>query len=180
MTKESGTRLLKGLTTGIIFGFLLHRGGVTQYNVIVGQLLLEDFTVLKVMLTAVAVGMPGIYFLYDRNLAELSPKNLPLRRVIPGGLIFGAGFALLGYCPGTLAGAVGQGSLDALIIGLPGIIIGSGLYAVADEKMGDLLDAEAFSRPTIPLYLHRNHWRIIVPAVVVIIIILVLIELILI
>ena len=46
-----------------------------------------------------------------------------------GGLIFGAGFALLGYCPGTVAGAVGTGALDALIGGMVGMLIGAGIFA---------------------------------------------------
>jgi len=64
---ESKTRLIKGLATGIVFGFLLQRGGVTDYNVLVGQLLLEDFTVAKIILTAVVVGMLGVHFLSDRG-----------------------------------------------------------------------------------------------------------------
>ncbi len=74
---ESKSRLMKGLGTGIIFGFLLHRGGVTDYNVLVGQLVLEDFTVAKIILTAIVVGMIGVYFLNDRGIVELKPKSGP-------------------------------------------------------------------------------------------------------
>ena len=101
---ENKLRLFKGLGTGIIFGFLLHRGGVTEYNVLVGQLLLKDFTVAKIILTAIVVGMVGVHFLSDRELIELKPKSGSLRRTISGSLIFGVGFALLGYCPGTKIG----------------------------------------------------------------------------
>ncbi|WP_348303828.1 DUF6691 family protein [Methanothrix sp.] len=45
-----------------------------------------------------------------------------------GGLIFGAGFAILGYCPGTAAAAFGSGAIDALV-GMVGIIIGAGMFA---------------------------------------------------
>ena len=51
------------------------------------------------------------------------------------GLIFGFGFALLGYCPGTLAGAIGNGYLDAATAGLLGIVVGSGLLAVVYPKL---------------------------------------------
>lgn len=161
MTTEKKSRLIKGLITGIIFGFLLQRGGVTRYNVIVGQLMLQDFTVVKIMLTAVITGMIGIYFLLDRGLVELSPKNHSLRQVIPGGLIFGVGFALLGYCPGTIAGAAGQGSLDALIPGFIGIIFGSGLYARFHENFAEILEKGSFERPTLPERWNINHWKII-------------------
>jgi len=160
---ESKLRLSKGLGTGIIFGFLLQRGGVTDYNVLVGQLLLEDFTVAKIILTAIVVGMIGIHFLSDRGLVELKPKSGSLRRTIPGGLIFGAGFALLGYCPGTIAGAIGQGSLDALIPGLLGIFSGSFLFAAFYEKYSEAIEKNKFRVKTLPEFLKINHWKIIIP-----------------
>jgi len=177
MTAEKKSRLIKGLLTGIIFGFLLQRGGVTRYNVIVGQLMLQDFTVVKIMLTAVITGMIGIYFLLDRGLVELSPKNHSLRQVIPGGLIFGVGFALLGYCPGTIAGAAGQGSLDALIPGFIGIILGSGIYARFHESFADILEKGAFERPTLPQRWNINHWKIIFPLAGLLLAMLLLLEL---
>jgi len=118
-----------GLLTGLIFGFLLQKGGITNYNVLVNQLLLKDFTVFKVILTAILTGMIGIFFLKSKNLVEFNLKPGSVVSLITGGLIFGLGFGLLGYCPGTLVGAVGEGSLDALIAGVPGIIIGAGLFA---------------------------------------------------
>lgn len=166
---ESKLRLFKGLSTGIVFGFLLQRGGVTDYNVLVGQLLLEDFTVAKIILTAIVVGMIGIYFLKDRNIIELKPKSGSLRRTISGGLIFGAGFALLGYCPGTIAGAIGQGSIDALIPGLLGIVTGSFLFAAFYEKFSDFIDKNKFKVNTFPELFKINHWKIIIPLSVLIV-----------
>lgn len=118
-----------GLLTGIFFGFLLNKGGVTDYNVLVGQLLLEDYTVFKVILTAILTGMIGIYFLKSRSKVDFDLKEGSIGSLITGGLIFGIGFGLLGYCPGTIIGAVGQGSIDALIGGVPGIILGAAFYA---------------------------------------------------
>lgn len=120
---------LSGLLIGIIFGFLLQKGNVTDYNVLVGQLLLKDFTVFKVIISAIITGMLGIYFLKSKNLVQLHLKTGTMASLITGGLIFGVGFGLLGYCPGTLIGAIGEGSMDALIGGLPGIILGAAFYA---------------------------------------------------
>ncbi|MFW5719373.1 MAG: DUF6691 family protein [Halanaerobium sp.] len=173
---ESKTRLIKGLGTGIIFGILLHRGGVTDYNVLVGQLLLEDFTVAKIILTAIVVGMIGIHFLSDREIIKLKPKSGSLRRTIPGGLIFGVGFALLGYCPGTIAGAVGQGSIDALVPGLLGIFTGSFFFAAFYEKYSDLVDKNNFKVDTFPELFKVNHWMIIIPLSALIIFFLVWLE----
>ena len=115
-------QLALGLCMGICFGFLLHKGRVTQYDVIVRQLLFEDFTVLKVMLSAVLTGMFGVHVLVKLKIARLHIKPGSLGSVVIGGLIFGAGFAILGYCPGTLMGAVGQGSVDALLGGRHGYV----------------------------------------------------------
>ncbi len=121
--RKKGTQLGIGFAAGILFGFLLQKGGATTYEVIIGQLLLTDFTVVKIMLTAVVTGMIGVHLLRSLGLAELHPKPGSLGSTAIGGLIFGVGFGILGYCPGTMIGAVGQGSLDALFGGLPGMLL---------------------------------------------------------
>ena len=124
------TQKILALLIGIPFGFLLQRGGATEYKVILEQLLLKDFTVVKIMLSAVITGMAGVYFLRARGLARLHPKDGSLGSILPGGIVFGVGFALLGYCPGTLAAAAGSGKLDALLAGIPGMVLGTWLYAL--------------------------------------------------
>ncbi|GAO30645.1 YeeE/YedE thiosulfate transporter family protein [Geofilum rubicundum] len=94
--------LLFGLGFGILFGFLLHKGGATKYDVIVGQLLLTDFTVLKIMLSAVVNGMIGIYFMKPMGWIQLSLKKGSVGKNVLGAFIFGFGFAVLSYCPGTI------------------------------------------------------------------------------
>lgn len=118
-------QLTLALLMGIVFGFLLQKGGVTRYDVIITQLLLKDWTVVKIMLTAIIVGTLGVHVLFSLGYAELQPKPGSYGINIIGGLIFGVGFAVLGYCPGTIMGAIGQGSLDALTGGFVGILIGS-------------------------------------------------------
>jgi uncharacterized membrane protein YedE/YeeE len=118
------------LVFGLAFGFLLQKGGVAKYHVLMGMLLLEDFTVAKVMLTAITVGAVGVYALRRLGLVEL---KVPVTRYAGntlGGLIFGVGFGLLAYCPGTDAAAVGQGNFDALV-GILGLMAGSYLFALA-------------------------------------------------
>jgi uncharacterized protein len=121
--------ILMGGVTGFLFGFLLQKGGVTRYNVIVGQFLLKDFTVLKIMLTAVIVGSVGIYGMRALGLdVNLHVKTTALLGNALGGLIFGAGMAVLGYCPGTAVAAIGEGSRHA-IPGVLGMFVGAGLFA---------------------------------------------------
>lgn len=155
-------QLLIGLLIGIGFGFLLQKGGVTRYGIIIGQLLLTDFTVLKVMLTAVVVGMIGIYTLKAFNLAKLHPKPGSIGSTVIGGLLFGVGFGILGYCPGTISGAAAQGSLDALLGGIPGIFIGVWIYSNLFVKLQEtILQKGSFGKITIPELFKVNSWIVI-------------------
>ena len=99
-----------------------------------GQLLLQDFTVVKVMLTAIVVGMIGIFTLHRSAKVNLHLKPTRLGPNIVGGLIFGAGFALIGYCPGTVAVALGQGNYDGLFA-MAGLVVGSYVYAEASHRL---------------------------------------------
>ncbi len=166
-----------GLIFGVIFGFLLQKGGATNYNVILGQLLLTDFTVLKIMLTAVLTGMIGIYAMKSLGWVELHVKAGSWGMNGIGGLLFGIGFALLGYCPGTIAGAIGNGYLDALVGGLIGIWIGSGIFAALYPKLRTgILRKGEFGDMTLPRLIKTNDWVVVVPVAVLILSLLVWLE----
>ena len=174
---KTRSSLLWGFLFGIIFGFLLQKGGVTKYDVILGQLLLEDFTVIKIMLSAVVTGMLGIHLMKSLGWIQLNPKSGSWGKNAVGGLIFGLGFAVLGYCPGTIAGAVGNGYLDALIGGLIGIIVGSGLFASLYPRLkAGILSKGDFGDLTLPRLLKVNDWVVIIPLSGLIILLLYLME----
>jgi hypothetical protein len=161
---RKGLQLGIGFAVGILFGFLLQKGGVTTYDVIIGQLLLSDFTVAKVMLAAIVTGMVGVHFLRTMGLAELHPKPGSLGATAVGGLIFGVGFGILGYCPGTAAGAVGQGSLDALLGGVVGILLGAGIFSELFPWLNEkILNKGNFGEITWPRLLKVNPWAIVFP-----------------
>ena len=175
--KRKRTQLFLGFLFGIIFGFLLQKGGVTKYDVIIGQLILTDFTVLKIMLTAVITGMIGIYFMQSRKWIELHVKSGSIGKNVIGGIIFGLGFALLGYCPGTIAGAIGNGYLDATTAGLAGIILGSGIYAAVYPRLKtNVLQGGFYGDLTLPQLFRTKTWVVIIPLAVVLIILMYLLE----
>lgn len=120
---------LAGLFFGLAFGFLLQKGGVADYDVLIGALRLLDPTVFIVILTAILVGGLATAVAKRLGLARPHPKPTQYGGNVVGGLIFGLGFGLLGYCPGTGAAALGQGSWDAGY-GLIGLIAGSFAYAL--------------------------------------------------
>ncbi|NLV26424.1 MAG: YeeE/YedE family protein [Methanomicrobiales archaeon] len=144
-----------GLLIGIGFGFCLQKGGVTLYDTIIGQLLLTDFTVVKVMVSAVIIGMIGIHLMKSMGWVQFHTFTGSIGSSLIGGLIFGLGFALLGYCPGTVAGAIGQGQVDALLGGAIGIIIGTGIFAhfypIINSKIHSI---GIFPVETIPELIH--------------------------
>jgi hypothetical protein len=170
-------QLALGLMMGVIFGFLLQKGGVTNYDVIIGQLLLTDFTVIKMMLSAVITGMLGVHLLRSIGLAQLHPKPGSLGASVIGGLIFGVGFGTLGYCPGTVAGAAGQGYLDALCGGVVGILIGTGIFAALFPRLkASVLHKGEFGDLTLPQLLRVNQWVVVVPFAMILIALLLLFE----
>lgn len=119
------TDQMLGLMTGILFGFLLQKGRVLRFEKQVGAMLLKDMTIVKFMLSAILVGMVGIVILKDAGIITLSHKPMNLGAVLLGGALFGTGWAVMGYCPGTSIGALGEGRWHALFA-VAGMVAGAG------------------------------------------------------
>jgi uncharacterized membrane protein YedE/YeeE len=154
-------QLIWGLVTGILFGFFLQRGQVLRYDKQIGALRLIDMTILKFMLTAIFVGSVGIYLLKDLGLVKMSIKSTVLGATIIGGLIFGLGWGLLGYCPGTSIGAIGEGRWDGLW-GVLGMLAGAAVYAEAYPLMKrTVLTWGDLGKITLPGILGINHWIVV-------------------
>ncbi|MEW6428078.1 MAG: DUF6691 family protein [Thermodesulfobacteriota bacterium] len=154
--------LFAGLVTGILFGFLLQKGRVIRYDRQLGALRLMDMTIVKFMGACVLVGMIGIHLLYDLGQVKLSIKATVLGGNIIGGLLFGLGWGLIGYCPGTSAGALGEGRWDALW-GIAGMLVGAAVYAETFPAVkATVLTWGQFGKLTLPQLLGVNHWPVIV------------------
>ena len=155
------TALLYGLVTGILFGFFLQKARVIRYDKQIGALRLIDMTIVKFMVSSILVGMVGVYLLLDLGWVQLSVKSTNLGGNIIGGLIFGIGWGLLGYCPGTSAGALGEGRWDALW-GIIGMIAGVAIFAEAFPILKkSILTWGDFGKITLPQIAGVNHWIVI-------------------
>jgi uncharacterized protein len=130
--------VLIGLATGIVFGFALEKSRVFEPGVIVGQMQLRNFLMLKIFLAAVITGLLVLAVLNGAFGVKLSLKPLLYKADIIGGLILGAGIALAGACPGTTLAQLGAGYRDAIFILLGGIA-GALTYGYFDAPITALL-----------------------------------------
>lgn len=122
--------LIIGFLIGCAFGAILYLGGATSYRRIMGTLLLKDMWIIKLMATAIGVGSIGVYLLDLGNLANMSIKPAYVWGVAIGGVIFGIGWAISGYCPGTCVVGTSEGKKDALFT-LLGALAGAFLFSLA-------------------------------------------------
>jgi cytochrome bd-type quinol oxidase subunit 2 len=115
--------LLAAVCIGVAFGWCLERAGMGSARKLAGQFYLTDLTVFKVMFSAIITAMLGAFWLGRLGLLDLSRVYVPETYIVPqlvGGLVFGAGFAIGGLCPGTscVAAATGRGDGAALLAGM--------------------------------------------------------------
>jgi uncharacterized protein len=137
-----------GLATGIAFGALLQRGGLADSRTIVGQLTGDDSRVAKTMGTAVAVGALGHRWLKRRGHATLEPKPMNPVGLVGGALLFGAGMALSGYCPGTAAAAAGSGRPEG-VWAMAGMLAAATAFVATYPRLKKLLEAGSLGRVTV-------------------------------
>ncbi len=153
--------LINGLLTGIAFGFLLQKGRVVRYDKQMGALRLMDMTIVKFFFSAILTGMVGVAVLHNMGIAKplILPTNIGAN--IIGGLIFGLGWSLIGYCPGTSLGALGEGRTDAFW-GLLGMLAGAALFAEAFPSVRNtILTWGREGSITLPQVFGANDWVVI-------------------
>lgn len=156
--------LILAIVLGIFFGLFLERGGLGNPHKLVGVFYLRDFVVPKVMFTAILVASLGLYLLSDLGLMDMSRVWLVPTYFWPqlvGGALFGIGFVISGYCPGTAVAGLASGRLDALVT-LLGIGAGSLVFAVFYPALEAFYQSSAMGRATLPGVLGLNHWVVLV------------------
>ncbi len=122
---------------GVIFGFALEKGRVFEPAMIIGQFQFKNFILIRMFLSAVATSLIVIAILYGTGIVQLHPKAAVYPEMIIGGLIFGAGMAITGACPGTVFAQIGAGYRDSLAI-LGGGILGAICYGYFEADLSSL------------------------------------------
>jgi uncharacterized membrane protein YedE/YeeE len=126
------------LLLGFLFGAILQYSKLNRYNVISGMATLENFAVAKAIAVAIGVGAVVIAIEIGLGFASYHIKPFLLGGIAIGGVIFGIGMAILGYCPGTLPVSLGEGSVDALI-GITGGLLGGFVYTILVPSIQSIL-----------------------------------------
>lgn len=146
--------VISGLLCGVLFGFVLENAGFGSPCKLTAQFQLRDWSVFKVMFTAIVVTALGLFGLRTAGLMQADAVFVPTALLMAsavGGAFVGAGFAIGGYCPGTSVVGLFSGRLDALVF-LVGLLLGTvvfaGLYGPAIEAlmaMGEVQAGDTFT-----------------------------------
>lgn len=128
---SSAAFLAATLMLGVAFGVVLERAGFASGCKLTAVFYGYDMSVVKVMFTAIVTAMAGLWVLsalglFDMGEVYVVPTNYTAQ--IIGGLVFGAGFVIGGYCPGTSVVACATGRVDAFVF-LAGLLAGIAFYA---------------------------------------------------
>jgi uncharacterized protein len=140
------------LALGIGFGFVLERAGFGSARKLTAVFYLYDMAVVKVMFSAVVTTMAGLFALSALGLLDLGQLYVEPTQwtaQIVGGLLFGAGFLIGGYCPGTSMAAIATGRKDGMVFAL-GMLAGVYAYAEFTPRLDDWYKATAVADLTLP------------------------------
>jgi len=154
--------IVKALVLGLLFGWSLHKAGLTHYARIVNVYRLRDMTVMRFMLTALVVGAFAIQAGIDLGFAASAPipPTSMLANVV-GGVVFGVGMATAGYCPGTVVAEAGEGRLDAWVAGLSGLLVGAIVFGLLQPViMPSLGRVGALGRVTFASLAGASPWLV--------------------
>ena len=147
-----GASLVIAVLLGIAFGWFLERGGMGSATKLSGQFYFTDLSVLKLMFSAIVTAALGLFWLSWVGLLDLSRVYVPETFIAPqlvGGVIFGAGFAVGGLCPGTSCVAAATGRRDGLSL-IAGMLAGVFVFGEAFPGIGTFADSTARGAWTLP------------------------------
>lgn len=134
--------LAASLFAGLIFGLGLIVSGMANPAKVLGLLDLAgawDPSLVLVMIGAIAVSAIAFFIAGKRKVSMLGvPMKLPDSRAINcrlvgGGLLFGVGWGIAGFCPGPAVVALGMGEMKALAFAAA-MLAGMGVVEWSDAR----------------------------------------------
>jgi uncharacterized membrane protein YedE/YeeE len=148
---------------GFAFGWLLQKAGLTRYDRIVGVYRLTDLAVMKFLLSALVAGAICLRLFVSLGVADALPVPATYwAGNLAGGVLFGIGMAASGFCPGTVAAGAGEGRLDYLIAGIPGLFAGALAFGLVYPAVFRFFGRHVMPGATLSSVLGVNPWTSIV------------------
>lgn len=132
------TDIWLGLFSGIAFGFVIQRIGATDAHRMARSHLMLDADIPRFMVMAVALAALGLFGLQTVGVGRTLPLPTSILATGLAAIIFGAGWGLAGYCPGTTWAAAGEGRMDA-VFALLGGLTGTLVFAALHETLIPIL-----------------------------------------
>ena len=141
---SEATNLWLAIPIGFIFGFALFHAGFTDSRRIAWAFYFKSVRVPVVMFTAIVTGMLGLWGLSLVGVLDISEVYMLPTFLTPmaiGGLLFGIGMVVGGYCPGTAAAALATGKIDGMVF-IVGFLIGSLVFGEYFPVWGDFYNSD--------------------------------------
>lgn len=167
--------VVTGLLMGLVFGLALEKSRVFEPGMMIGQFQLRNWIMLKVFLTAVATGLVVLAALNGFGVVKLAPKATLYGADIIGGMILGAGIAIAGACPGTVAAQIGAGYKDSIAV-LAGGLLGAFAFAAFEADLRPILLSGGPGRLTLDVMIGQPYWLVALIAAAVLVVALYLLE----
>ena len=153
---------------GVGFGFFLERAGFGSARKLTAQFYLNDMSVFKVMFTAIVTAMVGVFTLSATGWLDFSKIYLVPTYVVPqlvAGFVFGVGFIVGGYCPGTSMAGIATGRIDAGVYAI-GMLTGIFIYAESFNTLfASWAEATPMGQTTLPAVFGMPPWILVVAVV---------------
>ena len=129
------------LIMGVLFGFLMSRGGLTTFDYHAEMFLFINTQLVQVISTALLVGIIGVFLLKKYQVRAISTgtsidfiKKPYTQGLIAGAFLFGIGWAMTASCPGTVPAMIGEGKIGALFV-LVGLVLGTMAFGVLHTRL---------------------------------------------
>lgn len=154
--------ILAAASVGFAFGGLLQKAGLSRYDRIVNIYRFRDLAVLKFLLSALVVGAFCVRFLGAFGVEGIVP--VPSTFMVGnfgGGVLFGIGMAVSGFCPGTIAAGIGEGRLDYLVPGAVGLVAGALCFGASYSWLAPVAARGAVVAATLPALLGVDPWLVV-------------------
>jgi uncharacterized membrane protein YedE/YeeE len=139
-SKMSTSALLRVLFVGIYFGIVLTKSEVVRWQRVHDMFLFKEAHMYLIIGVGVVVAMISMLLIKKFHVKNIEGQPIKYKPkpyhtgIILGGMLFGAGWAITGACPGPIYAQIGGGEIFALFT-LAGAILGMFAYAFAKPRL---------------------------------------------